>query len=484
MTAAVRRWLEDHDRWLLVLDNAEAPDSPTGLRSPLTVLVDLLPRVVQGQVLVTSRDASWEQHASLAELEVFTAIEAVEFLLARSGAGNEQAAVEVAELLGLLPLALEQAGGYVRETRIALADYLQRLREFPALTLTKGRPQHRNPADTVATTWQVSLERVRPVAGAMVLLELCAFLAPEEIPRSLFTQQLDPPPDELAVLADDLFVLDEAIAGLRRFGLVKAGEQAVTVHRLLQQVVRDRLDAATTASRVALAVRLLAAAFPFEGFKRPALWPVCAQLLPHALAAAGYAEPKAIQGAATSELLDRAAGYLLGRARYAEARALRERALAMAVATFGVEHQMVGTRLTYLGHLLMRAGDPTAALPLQQQALAVYQAVLPDDDPWVAVALTNLGDTLHAMGDLADARRHLERALAIRQAHLGADQADETDIATTISKLGSVLRDQGDLDGARTLLERALAVYEAGLGPDHPETIQSRQALAAVAVKR
>ena len=41
-----------------------------------------------------------------------------------------------------------------------------------------------------------------------------------------------------------------------------------------------------------------------------------------------------------------------------------------------------------------------------------------------------------------------------------------------------------DLDGARTLLECALAVYEAGLGPDHPETIQSRQALAAVAVKR
>ena len=159
MAVAVRRWLEDHDRWLLVLDNAEAPESPTGLRSPLTVLVELLPRVVHGQVLVTSRDASWEQHARLAVLEVFTATEAVEFLLARSGARDKQAAVEVAELLGLLPLALEQAGGYVRETRIALAVYLERLREFPALTLTKGRPQHRDPADTVATTWQVSLER-------------------------------------------------------------------------------------------------------------------------------------------------------------------------------------------------------------------------------------------------------------------------------------------------------------------------------------
>ena len=31
---AVRRWLEDHDRWLLILDNAEAPDTSTGLEAP------------------------------------------------------------------------------------------------------------------------------------------------------------------------------------------------------------------------------------------------------------------------------------------------------------------------------------------------------------------------------------------------------------------------------------------------------------------
>jgi hypothetical protein len=70
--AAVRRWLDDYDRWLLVWDNAGAPDTSTGLKAPLARLVDLLPQVPHGQVLVTSRDASWEQHAALAELEVFT----------------------------------------------------------------------------------------------------------------------------------------------------------------------------------------------------------------------------------------------------------------------------------------------------------------------------------------------------------------------------------------------------------------------------
>jgi hypothetical protein len=54
-----------------------------------------------------------------------------------------------AELLGYLPLALEQAGAYVRETRIALSAYLDRLRQFPALTLARGRPRDRISTDAL-----------------------------------------------------------------------------------------------------------------------------------------------------------------------------------------------------------------------------------------------------------------------------------------------------------------------------------------------
>jgi hypothetical protein len=50
---AVRGWLHEHDRWLLILDNAQAPDSPTGLEPPLARLQDLVPQVLHGQVLVT-----------------------------------------------------------------------------------------------------------------------------------------------------------------------------------------------------------------------------------------------------------------------------------------------------------------------------------------------------------------------------------------------------------------------------------------------
>jgi tetratricopeptide (TPR) repeat protein len=516
--AAVRRWLDDHNRWLLVLDNAGAPDTPTGLDTPLARVVDLLPQVGHGQVLVTSRDASWEQHAALAELEVFTPEEASGFLLARSGGSDQAAATKIAELLGWLPLALEQAGAYVRETRIPLVTYLDRFRQLPALTVAKGRPRDRDPADTVATTWQVSLEQVRPVPGATSLLEVCAFLGPEEIPRELFAQQLDPPAGDLAVLAEDPFALDEAIAALRRYGLVKADEQVLIVHRLVQQVVRDQLDPEQHRHRLAAALRLVDAAFPAE-HTNPEAWPAHARLLPHALAATGHGQDLNVEGEAAANLLNGAGLYLWQRADHAQARALFERALSIREARLGADHPDTANSLNNLALILREQGDLEGARRLHERALAIREARLDADHPRIAQGLNNLALVLHDQGDLDGARRLHERALAIFEVHLGADHpdtayslnnlalilreqgdldgarplheralairearldADHPLTANSLNNLATVLREQGDLEGARRLHERALSIREARLGPDHPDTVQSRQNLAVV----
>jgi tetratricopeptide (TPR) repeat protein len=475
--AAVRRWLDSNDRWLVIFDNAQDPDTPTELQAPLARMVDLVPPVLHGQVLVTSRDANWDRYAALAELELFTLEEAVAFLLARSDSSDQASAAAVAELLGLLPLALEQAGAYVRATRIGLGDYLDRLRQFPALILSKGSPRDRDPADTVASTWQVSLERVAPLPGVVALLETCALLAPEEIPRALFAQQLDPPVVELGTLAADPFALDEAIAALRRFGLVKASQDTVTVHRLLQQVIRDQLDPDRAARRAGLAVRLLAAMFPRDGFNDPGVWPVCAQLLSHAVVAAGHAEKYQAELVATGDLLDSAAGYLHGRARYAEARALAERALALANATVGPDHSDTARSLDRLATVLRVQGDLDRARSLHERGLAIREAQLGPNHPTTARSLDNLALVLRVQGDLDRARSLHERGLAIREAQLGPNHPDT---ARSLHRLASTLRTQGELNTARTYLERALGIREAHLGADHPSTAYSLDRLATV----
>ncbi len=488
VVAAVRRWLATHDCWLLVLDNAEGPQAATGLLPPLAQLVDLLPQAIaaHGQVLITTRDASWEHETPLVDLDLLTPKEAVRFLLARTGTptdGEQPAtariAAEVAAALGYLPLALEQAGAYVAETRIGLAAYLERLRRFPALALAKGRPRDRDPADTAASTWQVSLERVRLVVGAVALLEVCAFLAPEEIPRELFAQPLEEPNElgELAALAADPFALDEAVAALRRYGLVKATENALTMHRLLQQVVRDRLDPDTVASRVGLAVRLLEAAFPGEGYREPRLWPAAARLLPHALAAAHQAEQRAAEPDATASLLSVASGYLLDRARFQEARGLLERALALTEASYGPDHPETAGRLRSLGQVVGYLGDKALARQHLERALTIDQAAYDPDDPEVVVDLLRLGQLLPDLGDLALARQHLERALTIGEA---AHDPDHRRVAIILLSRGRVLRRLGDLALARQQFERALTIFEAAWGADHAYVATALRGLGGV----
>jgi len=516
--SAVRRWLVDHDRWLLLFDNAGAPDALTGLEAPLDTVAGLLPQVVHGQVLVTSRDARWEQHATLAELEVFTPDEAVAFLLVRSGSGDQATATEVAELLGCLPLALEQAGAYLRATRVALSAYRDRLRQFPTLTMAKGRPRDRDPTDTVATTWQVSLEQVRSVAGAVALLEVCAFLSPEEIPRDLFAQELDPPPEELAILTGDSFALDEAVAAVRRFGLVKASERTLAMHRLVQQVIRDRLDQDQQRQKAAVALRLISATFPAE-HADPDAWPIYAWLLPHALAVTGHAEALGLDPERAAWLLTEAGLYLWQRADHQQARGLLERALAIYEARLGPDDPTIAHSLNNLAYVLHSQGDLPSARTLYERALAIDEARLDPDHPDTATSLSNLALVLRTQGDLDTARTLHERALHIRETRLGADHpdtawslhglarvlraqgdldharglherslaiyearlgADHPDTAGSLSNLAIVLADQGDLDGARALHERALAIYEVRLGPDHPDTAQSLYNLAAV----
>jgi tetratricopeptide (TPR) repeat protein len=441
----------------------------------------------------------------------------VAFLLARSGSSDQATATEIAELLGRLPLALEQAGAYVRETRIPLATYLERLRQFPAVTLTKGHPRDRRPTDTVATTWQVTLEQISPTPGAVTMLELCAFLAPDDVPRGLFAQQLDPPAEGLTVLAGDPFALDDAVAALRRFGLAKADEQTLTVHRVLQQVIREGLEPERQRQRAQVALRLVRAAFLSDS-SDPALWPAHAQLLPHALVVTGHAERLDLDQERTAWLLSQAGRYLQLRADYQQARRLLERVLAIQEARLGSDHLDTATSLSNLGSVLynerkldearalheraleirelrlgtehidtatsldnlgkaVRKRDPGRARSLHERALEIRERRLGPDHPTTAESLNNLALALREQRHLARARSLHERALAIREARLGPDHPET---ANSLSNLALVVRNQGDLKGAYALHERALRIREARLGPNHPLTARSLHNLANI----
>ena len=109
--------------------------------------------------------------------------------------------------------------------------------------------------DTVATTWELSFQKVKEESPAAAdLLNLCAFLAPDDIPQELFVQGAEHLPEPLAA-AVRLLGLDDALAILRPYTLMEVSSDALAMHRLVQAVVRDRLDEAGKKQWAGAAVR-------------------------------------------------------------------------------------------------------------------------------------------------------------------------------------------------------------------------------------
>jgi hypothetical protein len=84
---AFRDWLETHDRWLFVFDNAVDPEA----------VLELLPRTWRGHVLVTTREPVWRSCAQVVPVEALAHEDAVALLLDMTKSRDTAAADRVAD---------------------------------------------------------------------------------------------------------------------------------------------------------------------------------------------------------------------------------------------------------------------------------------------------------------------------------------------------------------------------------------------------
>jgi tetratricopeptide (TPR) repeat protein len=488
-------WLQTHRGWLLILDNVNDP----------TDVELLLGQLTGGHILITTRrDTGWDQITSPIPLDVLAPGPAADLLTTRTGshdqAGRDAAAAVAAEL-GYLPLALDQAAAYVRQTRIALTVYLQRLRQQPAaMYAAAGSGQAQR---TIARVWDITIEAIRAHdLSAIKLLHIMACYAPDNVPRIMLSTE-----DGTRKLA-----VDEALGVLASYSMITLTAETVSMHRLVQAVIRARQppedEDATFGGESPLitAVKWLDDAIPADPGANVRGWPLLRALVLQAENIAALfsrgSEPIEL-GRAQNELaifLDTQGQYeealalresqrtiyettfgpdhlrtvtaLAGLAfaywrleRYTEALTIEQRALAITEAAVGPEDPVTGTRLSNLGVTYRTMGEPEKALPLQQRALAIAEATFGPDDPVTATRLSNLGVTYIALKQPDKALPLLQRALAIAEAAFGSDHPE---LAAPLNNLAQSYYLLGQPERALPLLQRALTIIEANLGPDHP----------------
>jgi tetratricopeptide (TPR) repeat protein len=485
-TDAVLGWLKGRDRWLLIADNADTNEAARALR-------DRLGPNLGGHVLVTSRLGRWPINIVHLPLEVLLPDDAAHYLqhrVAKEGqhAGDETAARRLAEELGFLPLALEQAAAFIIEVHWSFDKYCEHFSKARPELLSYEVEGATRYANSVAKTWSISLERLSPLSRA--LLRLTAWFATEAIPRRIFTADKAFLSKALGTMVakgalggtrgwtsyfGDFFwrlgqvdvsnlAVDQALAELARFSLVRLTSETVSVHRLLQAVEQDALTKVDSARWLEWAVRLFNAFAP-ESPDEIRTWSIWLALLPHAEALIKHTQSHGLNATPVGKLANLHAVFLYARADYMQAEPLYRRALAIDEASFGPVHPRVAIGLNNLAQLLKTTNRLSDAEPLIRRALAIDEASFGPVHPRVARDLNNLGQLLQATNRLSDAEPLYRRALVIDEASFGPDHPS---VARDLNNLGQLLQTTNRLSEAEPLYRRALTISEASFGSVHP----------------
>lgn len=462
-----------HRDWLLVYDDAKDQATVGGL----------LPVSGPGKIVITSRHADWRGAVTTLRIEPMDDESSADFLQARTGDGDRPAALALAQRLGGLPLALEQAAAYCQDG-VGFRKYLDLFARAPIALLDVGHPHDHEP---VARTWRMGLAAARGRDRAAIeLLAFLAFVAPVALPRDVFSGFPGALPRRLRRVAEDQLAFDRAVRVLVDFSLVVVQPDGFYAHALLQEVMRARIGRRIAFGRsragwIGTVIRTLVEQFPREE-RVVDQWERCAVLRPHAEAVLALAEQPDRPPTAAAELGHRLAHYVRDRGEYAAARELLDRAVTTAVRRSSPNADVI---LDCLGITLYELGDFDGARAIFEQLLGGVITIeddevslpLPDDvdELYRLAVMNNLANALNEQGELNLAREINLHVFAKRHRLLGRD-----DLLTlaSMNNLGWVLGRQGDLEIARDLHEYVLENRRRLLGDDHPDTLDTIDSLA------
>ena len=187
----VRSWLSStSESWLLVLDDVDS-----SLHGNINEYIPLTPE--DCLVLVTSRSHHLRDHATAIELEVkeMTEEDATKLLLetVENGQTDYSSARSLAVDLGKIPLAIDLAGAYIKETKTPIKEYHEIFRTDMGRTMKRTRKASvTGYQKSIVTAWDISYREIAKDSNdgkyAIELLHFLSLLHPKDFPTQLLDQ--------------------------------------------------------------------------------------------------------------------------------------------------------------------------------------------------------------------------------------------------------------------------------------------------------
>ena len=476
VVAAVQHWLSTHRQWLVIWDNVE----------DLALLDRFLPSARSGTFLITTRCRAFGTLAQGLDLLPMEQEEGILFLLRRAKVltleeASEQvhqpdasmlaqysAAIELVEVVGGLPLALDQAGAYLETTQCGLPAYIDLFHTHRAALLAlRGEGVRDHPA-SVTTTFTLALRAIAEHHPATLdLLRVCSLLQPDAIPEELFRQGVEHLGMQLQAVCRDPLEWNKIVGVASSYSLLsrQPGQQTLSIHRLVQAVLVEGMTKTEQEQWHQCIIQSLDAMFPDVGpLTASAARQQGRRLLPHASLLLRQATG-ASASLSLASLAYKTAQYLREGSQYTDAQPLFWLALQLYEQLPGSDSCEVAKVCNYLGVLYAQQGQYSEAQPLLVRALHIYELLAPDH-PDLARSLDNLALLLTAQAQYAEAIVLLQRSLRVRELAPGPGHQK---LAQTLHNLGDLYARQEQYAEAKPYLERALHLLEQS--PDQPPMV-------------
>ncbi|THY07437.1 purine and uridine phosphorylase [Aureobasidium pullulans] len=534
----VQNWLSlpSNHRWLVVIDNVDRDYTTKGTDPLAYELKEYLPAADHGNVLVTSRLSTLVAARNSHRLTRVDHDQSRAILEAAGGeyisAQDESAADTLLEKLSGLPIALTQAGAYIRQTGVSVAEYMDHYNSIWQQLMKKQDEYclQEYSERSVLTTWKISYEQVRSQSEeASNLLKLWSCLYADDLWYDLIAGSKALASDVvvpkwLLLFAEDKLEFNRAIGLLIKYSLVERKMDTTselnmdTTSYAMHSVLHSWcLHVAQHDSEKGdfrwLAICIVGQVTP--PLERDEFYTLSRRLLPHfrQLSASideydacaqlacvftcqvkleeaermydrALAGKEILLGPDHTSTLDTISAlsiaYLTGRG-LTSAEGMLMRALVGQERAFGPEHESTLAAALRLGSRNRTQDRLAEAEEMYERALTGYEKVHGPDDPWTLLAVVHVGSLYLAQGSLEKAQRMFERAF------VGFEKAFGPGHTTTLSaiyKLGRICHGQGRLEEAEEMYSRALAFFGGALGFEHAFTLKVSSNLGRVYAKQ
>ncbi|QRV95743.1 kinesin light chain [Ceratobasidium sp. AG-Ba] len=493
------KWLANrHERWLMIIDNADDPSvdikrySPTG-RS--------------GSILITTRMSQYVRLASgpdsIYEVTGMRPDEAMKLLLRTAmmseddiSEADHEAASDLFRSFGYLALAIMQAGAYICCSRLSISQYRDMFVQHRRATLERYNELNVKADDynkSVYTTWHMSYKLLSP--NAQQLLHLLAFVHNGDITEDMFRRAAQNIPTYAPEIPEtehetqvrthvarwleaycdpsgawDTGKFSSTMTELLSYSLIsydrvnRVYSLHVLVHDWSSTVIDHGMDVAIEHTALLLAVSIdYDDNLESLAYKR-AIELHVGRLLER------RTQPSPNNAARFGQLYFRVGKWKLKENMEAIVVEGRKQAL-------GEEHTATLASMDNLAVTYSQQGRYRDAAKLQEQVVGIWKRVSGHEHRDTLISMRNLASTYYRLGRYTDAQSLQQHILDTSTRVHGHDHPDTL---LSMHELALTYQAQGRYDQAEALLLKVVDASKRVSGDEHPETLTSMHALASI----